>query len=142
MKSSLSPAQDLRRRAQTWAVKLKVNPGVVRVQEMRRKWGSCSSKGTIILAMDLLDQDEVFQDYVMVHELLHLRYPNHGKMFRALLHTHVPEWQQCEILAKAKPCRLGAADTTNERSAGTIISRKLLAELRSDRNQGNQRRLI
>jgi hypothetical protein len=137
MKSSLSPAQDLRRRALTWAVKLKVNPGVVRVQEMHRKWGSCSSKGTIILAMDLLDQDSAFQDYVMVHELLHLRYPNHGKMFRALLHTHVPEWQQCEILAKAKPCSLGAADMTSERSSGTIITGMLLTELGSDRNQGN-----
>lgn len=51
MKSSQYPAQDLRRRALAWAVKLKVNPHVVRVQEMRRKWGwraaqGVSAKGT------------------------------------------------------------------------------------------------
>ena len=69
----------------TWAIKLKVNPRVVRVQEMRKKWGSCSSSGTITLAIDLLDQDERFQDYVIVHELLHLRYSTHGKVFKALM---------------------------------------------------------
>lgn len=96
MKSSQYPAQDLRRRALTWAVKLKVNPRVVRVQEMRRKWGSCSSAGTVTLATDLLDREERFQDYVIVHELLHLRYSNHGRMFKALMSAHVPGWREME----------------------------------------------
>jgi hypothetical protein len=68
----------------------------VRVQEMRRKWGSCSSAGTVTLATDLLDQDEPFQDYVIVHELLHLRYTNHGRMFKALMSAHVPGWRKME----------------------------------------------
>lgn len=96
MKSSQYPAQDLRRRALAWALKLKVNPRVVRVQEMRRKWGSCSSAGTVTLATDLLDQDKPFQDYVIVHELLHLRYATHGKMFKALMSAHVPGWRTIE----------------------------------------------
>lgn len=95
-KPLLALAQDLRRRALAWAVKLKVNPRVVRVQEMRRKWGSCSSAGTVTLAADLLDQDEPFQDYVIVHELLHLRYANHGRMFKALMSAHVPGWRTIE----------------------------------------------
>ena len=96
MKSSQYPAQDLRRRALAWAFKLKVNPRVVRIQDMRRKWGSCSSTGIVTLAIDLLDQDERFQDYVIVHELLHLRYPSHGRMFKALMSAHVPGWRQLE----------------------------------------------
>lgn len=96
MKSSQYPVQDLRRRALAWAVKLKVNPRVVRVQEMRKKWGSCSSAGTITLATDLLDRDERFQDYVIVHELLHLRFFNHGRMFKALMSAHVPGWRAIE----------------------------------------------
>jgi hypothetical protein len=96
MKSSQYPAQDLRRRALAWAVKLKVNPRVVRVQDLRRKWGSCSSAGTVTLATDLLDQDWRFQDYVIVHELLHLRYSSHGRMFKALMSAHVPGWQAIE----------------------------------------------
>lgn len=62
MKSSQYPAQELKRRALAWAVKLKVNPRAVRVQDMGRKWGSCSSTGTITLASDLLDQEQRFQD--------------------------------------------------------------------------------
>jgi predicted metal-dependent hydrolase len=80
----------------TWAVKLRVNPHQVRVQDMRRKWGSCSSRGTITLAYDLLDQEKAFQDFVIVHELLHLRYPNHGRMFKALLGAYIPDWRQWE----------------------------------------------
>lgn len=97
MKSSLYPAQELRRRALAWAVKLRVNPRVIRVQEMRRKWGSCSSAGTVTLAADLASQDERFQDYVIVHELLHLRYASHGRMFKALMSAHVPGWRRWEV---------------------------------------------
>ncbi|ABM57328.1 M48 metallopeptidase family protein [Verminephrobacter eiseniae] len=96
MKSSLYPAQDLRRRTLAWALKLKVNPRVVRVQTMRRKWGSCSLAGTVTLASDLLDQESCFQDYVIVHELLHLRYTTHGRVFKALMSAHVPGWQTME----------------------------------------------
>ena len=100
MKSSLYPAQELRRRALAWAVKLRVNPRIIRIQEMRRKWGSCSSAGTVTLAIDLLDQDECFQDYVIVHELLHLRSPSHGRMFKALMSAHVPGWRNLEYMRK------------------------------------------
>lgn len=96
MKSSLYPIQDLHRRVLAWALKLKVNPRVVRVQAMRHKWGSCSSAGTVTLASDLLDQDVRFQDYVIVHELLHLRYSTHGRVFKALMGAHVPGWQAME----------------------------------------------
>lgn len=103
MKSSLYPAQDLRRRTMAWAIKLKVNPRVVRLQDMRRKWGSCTTAGTVTLAMDLLSQTGEFQDYVIVHELLHLRYPAHGRLFKACLGAHVPRWRDIAATAKAQP---------------------------------------
>lgn len=96
MKPSGYPAQDLKRRTMTWAIKLRVNPRILRVQEMSKKWGSCSSSGIITLASDLLDQDGRFQDYVIVHELLHLRYSTHGKVFKALMSAHVPCWRKFE----------------------------------------------
>ena len=101
MRSSLYPAQDLRRRALAWAVKLRLNPRVVRIQDMRRKWGSCSSAGTVTLASDLIDQDERFQDYVIVHELLHLRFSSHGRVFKALMSAHVPGWRELETMRHA-----------------------------------------
>ena len=103
MRSPLYPVQELRRRALAWAVKLRVNPKVVRVQEMRHKWGSCSSRGTITLAVDLVDEDERFQDFVIVHELLHLRFATHGRLFKALMTAHVPGWRELEIKRRNGP---------------------------------------
>ena len=47
-----------------------------------RKWGSCSTRGIVTLAADLADQQTGFQDFVIAHELLHLRVPNHGRLFK------------------------------------------------------------
>jgi predicted metal-dependent hydrolase len=61
---------------------------------MRHKWGSCSTKGIVTLAADLDDQSVQFQDYVIVHELLHIKVKNHGKLFKALLSLHIPNWRK------------------------------------------------
>lgn len=89
-------SQALRVRALEWADVLKVRPRQIRIQQMVRKWGSCSSAGTITLAADLAGQSAGFQDYVIAHELLHLRVPRHGRVFRALMTAHVPSWREHE----------------------------------------------
>ena len=61
---------------------------------------TCSSAGTVTLASDLVEQDESFQDYVIVHELLHLRFSTHGKMFKALMSAHVPGWRRWEVVRR------------------------------------------
>jgi len=94
---SLSPAARLKRRVDVWAVKLRVMPKIVRVQRMTRKWGSCSMAGTITLAADLDDEEEAFQDFVIAHELLHLKVPNHGRLFKALMTAHVPGWRIMDV---------------------------------------------
>jgi predicted metal-dependent hydrolase len=86
-------SSELRDRVDTWVEKLSVSPRVVRIQKMSSKWGSCSHRGTITLASDLGRESTRFQDVVIVHELLHLRIRNHGKLFRALMAAHVPGWQ-------------------------------------------------
>ena len=90
-------SEGLRRRVEYWAERLHVPAPRVRVRDMSRKWGSCSTAGTISLATDLDDQDVTFQDFVIAHELLHLRVPNHGKLFKALMTAHVPGWREHDI---------------------------------------------
>jgi predicted metal-dependent hydrolase len=80
-----------------WSQRLKVEAKIVRVQRMTRKWGSCSAGGTITLAEDLAEQEAGFQDFVIVHELLHLRVPTHGRLFKALMTAHIPAWRQFDI---------------------------------------------
>jgi predicted metal-dependent hydrolase len=97
MAKYLSEQDALKQRVARWAIKLRVNPRLVRVQRMTRKWGSCSSAGTITLATDLLDEPDSFQDFVVAHELLHLRVPNHGRLFKALMTAYVPGWRTLEV---------------------------------------------
>lgn len=87
----------LRERVEAWSAKLRVTPRSVRVQRMTRKWGSCSGTGTITLAADLGKRSEEFQDFVVAHELLHLRVQNHGKLFQALMTAHLPEWRRHDV---------------------------------------------
>jgi predicted metal-dependent hydrolase len=56
--------------------------------------------GTITLAIDLDDKDEAFQDFVIAHELLHLKVSNHGRLFKALMTVHVPNWRSQDIRRK------------------------------------------
>ncbi len=90
-------SQNLRNRVEDWAERLHVPAPRVRVRDMARKWGSCSTSGTITLATDLSRQEIGFQDFVIAHELLHLRVPNHGKLFKALMTAHVPDWKGHDI---------------------------------------------
>lgn len=87
----------LRQRVDYWSERLKVVPRRVHVRHMTRKWGSCSTSGTITLASDLDEQVDGFQDFVIAHELLHLRVPNHGKLFKALMNAHVPDWREYDV---------------------------------------------
>ncbi len=72
-----------------WAERLDAKPKEVHITAMTRKWASCSARGRVTFADDLLAQPENVRREVIVHELLHLKIPNHGPLFRALLTTHL-----------------------------------------------------
>ena len=84
----------LKHRVDQWASKIGVTPVRVQVQHMTRKWASCSPGGRISLSKDLLREDTAFHQVVIVHELLHLRVPNHGKLFKSLMNAFVPGWEK------------------------------------------------
>ena len=91
-------ATDLRQRVGYWAAKLRVSPKIIRIYPMKRKWGSCSSLGTITLAQDLVACDPDFRDFVIAHELLHLRFHHHGKLFKAIMTLHIPNWRALDTM--------------------------------------------
>lgn len=59
--------------------------GKVSVRNQKTKWGSCSSKNNISLNINLVRLSEPLRDYVILHELVHTRFKNHGKEFWAEL---------------------------------------------------------
>ncbi len=77
---------------EAWANRIGVHPREIRLRPMKRKWASCSTKGRITFNADLLRQPARFRAEVIVHELLHLKVPNHGKLFRALLRSYVSDY--------------------------------------------------
>jgi len=92
---------------QTWAVRIGVTPNGVYLQRMTLKWGSCSPRGRICFALDLLLESKDFQTLAIVHELLHLQIPNHGKLFKSLLSSFVPNWANTLVTSKREICKRG-----------------------------------
>jgi len=78
----------------TWAKRIGVKPTLVTVRPMSRKWGSCSSAGRLTFDRDLLHQPAAFRAQVIVHELLHIKYPypHHGKTFRSLVRSYLARY--------------------------------------------------
>ena len=66
----------------------------IKIRNMKSIWGSCTTTGsTIRLNLQLLKADEACIEQVVLHELLHFRYPNHGKSFYDLLGQLMPDWK-------------------------------------------------
>ncbi len=80
-----------------------------RIRRMRRRWGSCSSRGGINLNLWLLRAPGECVEYVVVHELCHLREFNHGPRFHALLDRFLPDWRQRSDSLDAHQRRFGVA---------------------------------
>lgn len=63
------------------------------LRNMTKRWGTCSSSGTINLNPDLIKTPSSCVEYVVVHELCHLIEPNHSPEFYRLLQRIMPDWK-------------------------------------------------
>ena len=84
---------DLHNRVKIWSERIDVPVKRVQVRAMRNKWASCSTSGTLTLSTDLVELPMNLVDYIICHELVHLRVPNHGKGFRALMSCYISNWE-------------------------------------------------
>lgn len=76
-----------------WCDRLGVRVKRVQVRAMTTKWASCSSRGTLTLSTAALSLPRQLVDYIICHELIHLKVPNHGMGFRAVIRSHIPDWE-------------------------------------------------
>ena len=88
-----------------WARKIGVEPKQLHVRPMSRKWGSCSTAGRVTFDAELLTQPADFRREVIVHELLHLKVPNHGRLFKALLKAYLGNHRNGENPSEKRPAR-------------------------------------
>ena len=66
----------------------------VMIQRMKTRWGSLSSNGTLTLNVELIRAPKECIEYVITHELCHLKYRQHDAAFYRLLEQHMPDWQK------------------------------------------------
>ena len=72
-----------------WSKRIKVEPKEIHIRPMKQKWGSCSTNGRLSFNTELLTAPAKIRKRVIVEELLHLKVPNHGKLFKALLRAYL-----------------------------------------------------
>ena len=94
MRSHPQNKREFRARVQEWAAKLDVKVVRLYVRPMQHKWGSCSTKGTLSFNSELLDLDPELADYVIVHELLHVSAPNHGRVWKMRMRAHLGDHER------------------------------------------------
>ena len=75
------------------APRLGVRYARIRVADQRTRWGSCSQSGTLSFNWRLVIAPEDVLEYVVIHELCHLRELNHSKAFWRLLDEAMPGWK-------------------------------------------------
>lgn len=88
-----------------YARKMDLHPKEIRFKKMRRRWGSCSSAGVVTLNTMMMQLSYEHIDYIIVHELAHLRHMNHSKEFHALVRTILKN--EKELRAELKTIRIG-----------------------------------
>jgi predicted metal-dependent hydrolase len=78
-----------------WAGSMGVRYGFLGVRRMTTRWGTCvPARGRIWLNLALVTRPPGLLEYVVVHELAHLRVASHGRAFQALMDLHLPDWRE------------------------------------------------
>lgn len=75
-----------------------VSPTAVKINSAKTRYGSCSAKNSLNFSLYLMDKDERFIDYVVVHELAHIRHHNHSKAFYDFVEKFIPDYKRISKL--------------------------------------------
>lgn len=77
-----------------WGDTMGLRPKRVQVRDQRSKWGACTARGTVTLNWRLIKAPPEVLEYVVIHELAHLRELNHSPRFWAIVEAHCPGWRR------------------------------------------------
>ena len=100
MSSTVIKKNQFKERVRVWADRLEARVTSITVRPMKTKWASYSTTGRLTFDAFLLELQEDLQDYVIVHELLHSRVPNHGKLWKSLMRAHLGAYEEKEAKLK------------------------------------------
>ncbi|MGH1467366.1 MAG: M48 family metallopeptidase [Bdellovibrionales bacterium] len=87
----LKASEVLNEKVTYWTNHMNLFPRSVTYRNQKTRWGSCSSEGSVNLNWRLAAFDNEIQDYVIVHELSHLKHQDHSKRFWGLVESFLPD---------------------------------------------------
>jgi predicted metal-dependent hydrolase len=102
--------QVLTARTLAYAAQMGVNPSGIKINSAKTRWGSCSLKKSINYSWRLIMAEEDVIDFVVVHELAHIKEMNHSDRFWAIVEGVLPDYRKRRLRLKALQKRLGAED--------------------------------
>ncbi len=70
-----------------------VIPKSVKINSAKKRYGSCSGENSLNFSLYLMDKDERFIDYVVIHELAHIKHHNHSKAFYEFVSQFMPDYK-------------------------------------------------
>lgn len=80
---------------------MKINPTGVKITKAKKRFGSCNGKNSLCFSCYLMLYPNEAVDYVVVHELAHIKHHNHSKDFYSLISKYMPDYKDREKLLKA-----------------------------------------
>ena len=89
-----------------FALRMGVDYGRITIREQKTRWGSCSSKGNLNFNWKLILAPPEVLDYVVVHELCHLKEMNHSKAFWDEVGKVMPEYETYKLWLKENGWKL------------------------------------
>ena len=93
-------ADELKWAARDWAARIGVKVPQIHLRQMTSKWASISTTGRLTLNSELLEVPKLLGEFVIVHEVVHIIAPNHGKVFKSFMFAYLPDWQERERLLR------------------------------------------
>lgn len=83
----------IKERISYFSKQMNVKPTAVRITSAKTRWGSCSGKNSVNFSWKLIMADDETIDYVIVHELAHIKQHNHSKKFWSIVESIIPDYK-------------------------------------------------
>lgn len=92
--------EELPPRVEYWSGVMGLKPSGVKITSAKTRFGSCSAKNGLCFSWYLMRYPDAAIDYVVVHELAHIRHHDHSPAFYALVEQYLPDWRERMQLLK------------------------------------------
>ena len=87
--------KELKKLLEIWQAKTYLTPASWQIKNMKTKWGSCTkNKAKLWFNLQLAKKPIECIEYVVLHELIHLKVEKHNNEFKNLMHQYMPDWQE------------------------------------------------